>query len=155
MDRFGAVFVRLLIYFFKKNTESTGEKKGDLSSMMHVWTWEIPGLTSIKQQKINWIIFYLQTNLSLAKKVFPSNFAVFDQVWSQILSNLKPDFKSSRNNLFQFFIRSPFGWCWFVFYSLAWNICQNFSILLFGRVPKKVWPSLDMIKKALVVMWIA
>jgi hypothetical protein len=48
-------------------------------------------LTPVKEQEINLRIFIYITNLRLAKKVFPSNFAVFDQVWSQVY--LRPDLK--------------------------------------------------------------
>ncbi len=64
-------------------------------------------------------------------------FAFFDQVWSQILSNLRPDLKMwSKEFVANFFyisnlIRSPFGWCWIDLYSLVWKICRNISIFQF------------------------
>ena len=66
------------------------------------------------------------------------------------ISNLKKDFEKKHpehccklSQDFKSFFRSPFGWCWIDFYSLAWKLHQIFSISQLWRAYHgrcdKVW----------------
>jgi hypothetical protein len=82
-------------------------------------------------RKANVTILY-KTTYVWQKKIFSQNFSFFEQLSSRIYTKLRPNLKKWSAFLqivFKSFIRSPFGCDWIDFYSFAWKVLLNFSIL--------------------------